>query len=205
MKSAVEIRRDNAVAAAIRDVESSFLNDIVLPGIKDFILDAVHWVTGNINDYAYQAVNGGEHDPHRDSYYRDRGGRSYVAYDKASSRYARPTAKERREEARQRAEDRAVLISTEKLKSPVDPHKIIFRREADARDVHGRLMNLAAKYGEARMSDLYQHALVGIEPAYTDQRIGWTLTDIRRSPITHSHGGYVIDLPPYRELEYHED
>ena len=194
------------MSAALRSMEHDFLSDIVRPGINDFLMSCVDWVADTVKDFGRQAIYG-DSDETRRSYHRDRKGRSYVSYDRISSKRAQPTAKERREMARRgaRYEDSSTILVTEGLKSPVDPHLIVFRNEKDARAVHHRLLELATRYDYAQMSALYQHSLVGIEPSWTDHQIGWTQDDIRQAPILRRRGGYIIDLPPYRDIERDEE
>jgi len=69
--------------------------------------------------------------------------------------------------------------------------EIVLETRREAEDVLDSLYELADKYGEASVADLYE--LAGVAATHADQKWGWT--DLRNAAVGRVRGGYVLDLP----------
>lgn len=75
--------------------------------------------------------------------------------------------------------------------------EIIIETRVEAEHVMDNLFKLVEKYGQASVSDLYD--LVGITPAYTDNKYGWI--DLQGSDIRRIREGYLLELPEPETLK----
>lgn len=155
-------------------VEHTIL-DILVPGIKDAMADAVH---GTI-DNALGTNSRSRH--HR----RSRGG--YTSYNRMSD--ARPRGR--------RDRDDDDIRDRRAPRGPSDHSEIIVEHRVEAEEVVDSLIELASKYDVATMRDLL--SLVGEPYNYTDEDWGWT--DLRGTRIHRVRGGYLIDLPRPEALD----
>jgi hypothetical protein len=151
------------------------LLEVLVPGIKDAMADAVH---GTI-DNAF-----GTHG--RSRHYRRRG---YTSYNRMSD--ARPRSR------RDRDRDRDDIRDRRAPRGPSDHREIIVDSRVEAEEVVDSLIELASKYDAATMRDLL--SLVGEPHNYTDEDWGWT--DLRGTRIHRVRDGYLIDLPRPEELD----
>lgn len=150
------------------------LLDVLVPGIKDAMADAVH---GTI-DNAFGTHSRSRH------YRRGRGG--YTSYNRMSD--ARPRGRrDRDDDIRDRRAPRG----------PSDHREIIVDSRVEAEEVVDSLIELASKYDVATMRDLL--SMVGEPHNYTDEDWGWT--DLRGTRIHRVRDGYLIDLPRPEALD----
>lgn len=83
-------------------------------------------------------------------------------------------------------------------RSTHDFSEIIIENRGDAEEIIERLLDLVERYGVATVKDFYD--LVEVTSAYTDNKWGWN--DLRTAAVERARGGgYVISLPPTREIE----
>lgn len=150
--------------------------DVLVPGIKDAMADAVH---GTI-DNAF-----GTHG--RSRHHRRRGG-GYTSYNRMSD--ARPRGRRDRDRDDDIRDRRAP-------RGPSDHREIIVDSRVEAEEVVDSLIELASKYDVATMRDLL--SLVGEPHNYTDEDWGWT--DLRGTRIHRVRDGYLIDLPRPEALD----
>lgn len=150
------------------------LMDVLVPAIKDVIVDAVS--TG------VERIIFGESSraPSRRGGYRPGGSSGYVQY----NRYSSPTSfsAHRREDPRE---------ISRRARATHDFDEIILATRVEAQEVLDRLFDLISQYEQATVSDLYE--LVGISANYADENWGWV--DIRGTGITRIRSGYLLDLP----------
>lgn len=78
--------------------------------------------------------------------------------------------------------------------------EIIFKNGSDASDVLSALCDHIENYEAVSVSEFYDYA--GVEGAtFTDNKWGWTGSELSDAYCTHTRGGYVIVLPEPKELE----
>lgn len=76
--------------------------------------------------------------------------------------------------------------------------EIVLSSRGEAEEVLDQLIEIISQYQQASVSDLY--AMVGISPAYTDQKYGWT--DLRGANAQPVRGGsYLLNLPQPHPLD----
>lgn len=152
--------------------------DVLVPAMKDMVADATS--TG-IERILFGEVRS-----------RARSGRGYsqgpagiVSYNRYSS-----------SSGRQRERDEPRQLSR-RGRSSHDFDEIILATRVEAEEVLERLFDLAERYEEASVADLYD--LVGIEGKFTDNKWGWK--DMRGSHTTRVRNGYLLDLPRPEPLD----
>ena len=158
---------DAFISDSAKDVKSYILMDVVIPGIKDTILNVMEMI-----------FFGGTRGRRRSSSYSDN--TSYRAfYQSEYDGYGAPRKRERdRRERRERSDDR------------IDYRCIIVRDRRDAEDIVNKLWARIEKYGEATKSDLYE--LVDLPSTHTDNNWGWV--DQKDIGIRRVQTGYLIDV-----------
>ena len=157
------------------NVGSYILYDVLLPAIKDLILDIGH---GAI-DVAFGG-GGGSYRRRRD-YGRDR---SYISYDRMYDvRGDRDRRSRRREE--QRTRDRL--------------EDLVFEYREDAEDVLDQMCDYLDKYDDVPVSYFYDLCGKTVPHDFTKEDWGWT--NLAGAKVTRAHGGgYYIDFPRIRPL-----
>ncbi len=76
--------------------------------------------------------------------------------------------------------------------------EIILESRGEAEQVVDQMYEVLSQYTSVSVSDLY--AMVGITPAYTDQKYGWT--DLQGTRVDHVRGGgYLINLQRPEQLD----
>jgi hypothetical protein len=71
--------------------------------------------------------------------------------------------------------------------------EIVLPTRIEATEVIDGLFNLIQKYEQATVANLYD--LLGMTPAYTDGKWGWTEETFLGADIRHVRGGYLLKLP----------
>lgn len=162
--------RGSGLANTIRDIGNSLFDEIVLPTLKNAIVD---FFSSGIT----MAMFG---DDRRDV----RGGRPR-AYNRQYTRRQEPIRRARPLTRRDSRYSRPTREVTEVFED------VFFQDRKDAELVLGRLMERIADYGVASVGDLY--SLVGLSTNYTHERYGWV--DLSGVGIQFTTEGYIIGLP----------
>lgn len=162
------------VEDTIESARERTIADIIVPGIKTLIFDAV---TDTL-DLMLFGISG---DAPRSSRRRSNGRKeSRTSY----SRFYED--KDRRDSSRGSYRDLAN-----------DPDDIIMDTRREAQDVLEELDYMIHKYGQASIADFYD--IVGVTSEFTDNKYGWT--SIRKAGIKPVREGFLIVLPRTRVLD----
>lgn len=152
-------------------------NEIIMPAIKNIIVDAV---TSGINMIMY-GEKGGPNRGYRPPYSGHGGHRSHVNYSaNYKSNSVDPVQQER--------------VVRPNSRNSIPDYKIIDRHEAA--EVLIALTESADMYGHVSVADYYDY--IGVPSQYTDNNYGWTHDAIMNATIVpvRGGGGYVIKFPP---------
>ena len=161
------------IAEDISDVKSYLFFDVLVPAIKDTI---VNFVTNGINAVIY-----GDTRPRNSKFTAPYGNRPYTSY----SSYSRPSRPAEGSFSRYGRETR---YSQEK-----EP---IVESRYDADMVLEELNNCICEYDQATVGDLYD--LLGFDSDHTDYKWGWS--DLSSATVRKVPGGWLIDLPRPQRL-----
>lgn len=158
-----------------KDVKSWFLMDVLIPGIKNTILDAISMMFfGEIESRGRRGRSK-----------RDRDGRtSYSSYYRGSE-YRDREYRSSRKRDRYESDDR------------VDFRNIVLRERADAEDVINEMRDWIRKNGSVSVADLLN--AIDTPSRYTDNNWGWD--DERDIGIRRVSSGYLIDVAEPRYLD----
>lgn len=158
---------DTFLGDDVENVKSYLIMDVVVPAIKDTIVDMV---CSGVEMIFGVGRRGGA----------SRSKQSYTNYSNISY-------KERDRERRDRRRD------TRSTRDRYDDEKeIIVETRQEAEDVIYQLAELCEVYGMARVADLYE--LVGMTGDFQSHKWGWESVGQARA-IRVRGGGYLIDLP----------
>lgn len=152
-------------------VEHTLL-DVLVPGIKDAMADAVH---GTI-DNAF-GTSGGTRRRRRDG--------GYTSYNRMSS------SSRSRGRDRDRDDDRRPKRRERDDRMADDVREIIVDSRPEAEEILDTLIELASKWDQATMRDLL--SMIGEPHNSTHEDWGWF--DLRGARIHRVSGGYLLDLP----------
>lgn len=153
------------------NVKEHLIFDVVIPAIKDTIVDLV---TDGIHMIFYGETR-------RKSGNVARTG-SKISY---SSYYKDNDDRDRRRNSRPSRSE------------VTDMDDILFETRAEAQEVLNSLADIIDEYGSASIADFYD--LCGVTEQYTDHKYGWT--DVSKATINSVRGGYfVVDLPRARQI-----
>jgi flagellin-like hook-associated protein FlgL len=159
----------------VANVKSYIVNDVLIPAAKDTVSDIVGGIVDAIKSGVEVALFGEVRSISRS---RRDSGRSYVSYDKYSSK------------DRDRRDERRELSHRDRARHNFDD--IVFESRDDALDVRNNLVDLIDQYGEATVANLYD--LVGITESFTDTKYGWK--NLASSSVSKiGRDGYVLNLP----------
>ena len=145
--------------------------DVIIPAVKNTVLDTVSAVTGTVTN-AFEIALFGEV-RRRDR----RGSRNRNGYIDYSSRGSEDRDRRREPTRRQREMH--------------DFSDVTYETRDEAMDVLSRLRDLIDDYDEARVSDFY--ALSGISSSYQDRNWGWE--DLSRAYPERDGSVYILVLP----------
>lgn len=164
---------DMFISEDIEDVKSYVIRDLIIPGIKNAIIDIAEMIFFGERTGRRGSRSG-----------KDRDRVSYASYYKSDDRRgsARRGGRNDREYERN---DR------------VDYRNIILRDRRDAEDVVDSLKRRIHEYGSATIADLLD--LIEVTGKYTDNNWGWT--DERDVGIRRVNSGYLIDVAEASYLE----
>ena len=157
------------------DVKSYIFLDVIIPTIKNTILDVGEMIL--FGGTSGRSRRGGGY------YSADRDRVSYRAYYKSDNRGT--VRRNRREEERYEKDDK------------VDYRNIILRNRIDAEEVVNELRNRIDQYDQATIADLFD--LIDVTSSYIDSNWGWT--DMNDIGIRRVSAGYLIDLAEAKYLE----
>lgn len=155
------------------------LLEVLVPGIKDALADAVHGTIDN-------ALGTSSRGRRRSS--RDRGG--YTSYNRMSE-----SRRGRGDRDRDRDDDRRGRRRETRVAD--DVREVILDSRVEAEEVVDSMIELASKYDCATMRDLL--SLIGEPHNPTHEDWGWF--DLRGTRIHRVGGGYLIDLPRPEPLD----
>ena len=167
-KSFIKRIVETFVGEDVGNVSSYVLYDVLIPAAKSTISEIFHGSIEMIFGETKRGINRGRRD----------NGRSYISYDRISSR---PT---------NRSDERRDFNSRSRAGFNFNEIYLSSRGEAD--EVLNNLVDLVLDYRQATVADLYD--LVGIQSNYTDTKYGWY--DL--SSASHSrmrNGEYILNLP----------
>lgn len=173
-KSFISKVKDTFVSEDVGSVGDYILLDIIVPAVKDNLLDIV-------SRGVEMLLFGGA--PQTRSRGSRTGSKVYTSYDT----YYRP---ERRREAERRSESRYRA-------SRRDISDIVLDSRGEAETVLDHMADLCETYGQVTVADLYD--LVGISGNYTDNGYGWT--DLRDAGVRRTRDGYILALSRPRQLD----
>lgn len=162
----------------VKDVKSYLFFDVVVPTVKDAILDA--W------EMIFFGSPSGRRGSRNRRYDRDRDYRSYDQYYKSSEYGGR-----RRERDRDRDDDRRYRGDDK-----VDYRDIVLRDRMDAEEVVRKLRDRIEEYDQATVADLYD--LIDISSSYVDNNWGWDRQE--DIGIRRVREGYLIDVAEAKYL-----
>lgn len=164
-KSLGEQFKETFIEEDIREVKKYVIKDVIVPGIKNTVLDMLSMT------FFKEPYYGGR------SHSRDDGGYQY------SARYKYKSSSSRRQER----DDRDDLYDRDRK---VDYRNIVLRNRDQAEDVVRQLRRRIEDYDTASIADLFD--LVDITGKYTDNNWGWdNPNDIG---IRRVSSGYLIDV-----------
>lgn len=157
---------DAFISDDAKDVKSYIMLDVIIPTIKNTILDVIEMIFfGNMN--------------YRDSHSSRLSSRDRVSYSSVyKSEYNGRRSSSRREEPEYQ----------ENVK--VDYRNIILRERRDAENVVNSMRERIAVYRQASIADLFD--LIDVTSNYVDNNWGWT--DERDIGIRRVSNGYLIDV-----------
>ena len=171
---------DAFISDAAKDIGNYILMDVIVPGIKDTIMNCISMVF-------YGNASG-----RRSSYNRSSDNTSYRAfYQSEYDSYGAPRRRERRDD-RRRYRDEGYG------RDRIDYRNIIIRDRSAAEEIVSRLRGRIEKYGEATKSDLFE--LIDVSSSSVDNNWGWT--NPRDIGLRRVSTGYLIDVA---DAEYLED
>lgn len=78
----------------------------------------------------------------------------------------------------------------------MDTTEIVLQSEEDARQVLDAMKSLLTQYEQVTLADLLE--LTGISSTFQDNKIGWV--NLINIQIKSVKDGYILDLPPAKEL-----
>ena len=162
-----------------QSVGSYLLFDVVIPSAKSLILDMF--------------TQGLERSLYGDSHGRSRLGRDRLS--SSSNRTSYQKMYNGKPDDRGRRDDSRELSTRERSEHNFDD--VILTNRGEAEEVLEKLQDLINDYDQAAVADMYM--MIGITPAYTDNKWGWT--DIRGSRVDTVRGGYLLVLPRTTQLD----
>lgn len=166
----------------IGSVGGKIKNEIVIPAVKNILVDSFAGVTDTLRDSVQAAIFGEDsvrrnqppsnyYGGNSNRYWRSQTERSYTKY---SNAYGNVTSPE-------------PMIH----RSNSGVQEIVMSRQ-EALDVIAILKQQIANYGSARLADYYD--LVGVETNYTDNDYGWV--NLKNVRIQTVRNGVIIQFPP---------
>lgn len=147
------------------DVKSYVIFDVIIPGIKNTILDVIEM-------YFFGSSSGRNRSRSKDHENRT----NYNSFYRGSNSSRRDRRGREREERSQN--------------NKIDYRNIVLNHRDDAEEVVEQLHKRIRKEGYASIADLFD--LIGVDPNYNDNNWGWT--DERDIGIRRIASGFLIDV-----------
>jgi hypothetical protein len=171
---------ESIVAGDMKSVTRFVMLDVLLPQVKDMIVEVVHsgvekLIFGDNRRSRFRGLTPPQSGP-----------TGYVSY----NRYSGPM----RDETRLSSASR---VLSRQARSQHEFDEIVLDSRIEAEEVIDRLFDLVSRYESATVADLYE--LVGLPSAHTDHKWGWT--DFRGSGVSRIRDGYILDLPDPEPLD----
>lgn len=161
------------ISEEAKDVKSYIFMDVVIPTIKNTILDIIEMAFfGNVKN-------------------RRRSRDSYSSYDRVSYSSYYKSDRDRRRDIYDERPSRP--FRDEKL----DYKNIVLRNRRDAEEVVSEMIKRIEEYNQASIADLFD--LIDVSSSYVDNNWGWT--DPRDIGIRRVSSGYLIDVADARYLD----
>ena len=155
------------LADDIENVKEFAISDVIIPGIKNLIVDSVAMLILGDGDYR-----------RRGSGRRDRDDRDRVSY---NTRYKYGDREKDRDRKRRRDED----------DEEIEWNEIIFKTIGKADDVLNEMFDLYREYEQVTLRDYY--TICHYKSSVFDENWGWdSLKGVR---IKRCRGGYILTLP----------
>lgn len=170
--------RESFMGDDAQSVGSYILFDVVIPSAKSLILDMF--------------TQGLERSLYGDSHGRSKLGRDRLP---GGNRTSYQKMYNGSSDTRSSRDDHRELSTRERSEHNFDD--VILANRGEAEEVLERLQDLVNDYDQAAVADLY--SMIGVTPAYTDNKWGWT--DIRGSRVDAVRGGYLLVLPRTTQLD----
>ena len=170
---------DTFVAGDARTAMVFVVLDVLLPAVKDTIVEMTHQ---GIEKLIY-----GDSSRRRGSRPPQSGPTGYVSYNRLSGPMSGGM---NRMPGPARAMSRAA-------RGRHNFDEIVLNERTEAEEVTDRLFDLVSRYDQATVADLYE--LVGLEAAHTDHKWGWE--DLHGAGVSRVRGGYLLDLPEPEPLD----
>lgn len=163
-----------------REAVSSTRSEVVVPAVKQLILDAGFQIL--------ELMVVGESRGRRP--WRSGGGIVHTAYNRMSNNVNSNNAPWQRPDPRREVSNRG--------RATHNFDEIVLDSRGEAEEVIDQLMSIVEEYSSVSVADLY--AMVGITPAYTDNRYGWS--ELRGASVHPIRGGqYLLNLPKPQPLD----
>ena len=160
-----------------RDVFEYVVHDVLVPALKDMILDAVN--QGSERTFFPDGRPANRRSGSRSGVFGSSS--SPIAYNKYSG---------------SRREERSSSFNRTRSRASNNFDDIVFSHRDDAIQTIEELREFILKYEFASVRNLYE--AVGEKSNHVDEKWGWT--DLRSASISRSGNGYVLNLPPVEEL-----
>ena len=157
-----------------KEVKNYLVKDLLIPAIKDIVVSLVSDGLGMyLKTNRRPSSNGGK-----------------TNYAQISTNYHYGSNSNRRNDA-------------DDNNSRADYRNITYASREDANEVLSSLQDLADRYDQASISDLFDLAGVTLNGrAFTDNNYGWTFDMLKRVPIKRAYGGgFMLDLPDPKVLD----
>lgn len=165
--------KETFFAGNAREAASGMVEEVVVPGIRDMLHDAVQ---GGIERFFY-----GERTarPRRNSSQLFNQATGHVAYDGISKQPTGPTGPKPRMLSRQ---SRAMH----------DFQDLVIPTRGEANEVLDNMFEWISRFGRVTVADLYE--LTGVRSEHTDVKWGWTSLRGAKA-VRLRNGGFLLDLP----------
>lgn len=163
--------KDTFIAGTMRSTVRYVALDVLLPMAKDTIVEVV--------EQGITKLIFGDSRRYRGSSAPPSGPTGYINYSRISTG---PMG------SRMGSSSRAL---SRRARAAHDFDEIVLDSRTEAEEVIDRLFDLVSRYESASVADLYE--LVGLTPAHTDHKWGWT--DLRGAGVSRIRDGYLLDLP----------
>lgn len=162
---------ENFISDDINSIKEHLVNDIVIPAVKDTIVDTIE----NFTSMLFYGTDSKRVRGRRSGGYSERTNYNVISY-------------------KGRSEDRDY---TPRMRSMIDIDDVIFNSRAEALDVLSALRDDLDKYGMVSVMNFKE--MIGLKTNFTEDKYGWY--DLSACKVTNYKGGWIITLPKAKELD----